>query len=56
MRFSSVDALFETPPRRSLPINLSQLGIAPGQQKAPAHRAPGLRRIGHLASLYARLL
>ena len=35
MRFSSVDALFEAPPRRSLPSNLSQLGIGRRANKKP---------------------
>ena len=35
MRFSSVDALFEDPPRRSLPSNLSQLGIGRRANKKP---------------------
>jgi hypothetical protein len=35
MRFSSVAALFEAPPRRSLPRNLSQLGIGRRANKKP---------------------
>jgi hypothetical protein len=35
MRFSSVDALFEAPPRRSLSSNLSQLGIGRRANKKP---------------------
>ncbi len=35
MRFSSVEALFEAPPRRSLPSNLSQLGIGRRANKKP---------------------
>jgi hypothetical protein len=35
MRFSSVDALLKHPPRRSLPSNLSQLGIGRRANKKP---------------------
>ena len=41
MRFSSVEALFEAPPRRSLPSNLSQLGIDRRANKKPRHIAAG---------------
>ena len=42
MRFSSVEALFEAPPRHSLPSNLSQLGIG--------GRAGGLERSTSLST------
>jgi hypothetical protein len=57
MRFSSVDALFEAPPATQFAEQFEPArDWSPGQSKAPAHRWPGLCRIGHLASLYALLL